>query len=696
MLKGTFIFYLVFFFSRLLLAQPNSVELKDGGGIVISSHSSVTDAHNAIPNPLTQAYIIEILPAYDGSSETFPIVISERAGTSTNNTITLRPTAGNSGEVIATNLNNNPIINLNGIDYFILDGRPAGIGSTPDLLIENTRTTGTSSNTINMSNAATNNIIRYCNIKNNTQGSAGPRTVIFGSSTTTGNNFNTVEYNNIIGGRTGVGMVGSPGILNSGNTIRNNKIYDFGLAGIWLFQNGENSTIQENEILQTVGVNTAAAYGINLGASGTNGENTITKNLIYNIRHSSASIFAAIREIYGTLAAGSILNIHNNFVSLTLDNQNTIDMTGIQFLGANNFTANVYHNTVRIGGNQTGGTSGNIVSVGMQQSDTSAGIVLNLKNNILVNNRTGGAVGVIHAGFNMAIVPSTLDVDYNVYFADGGACAFPVSWEGVTYNDLLTYKSAVTPSEQNTIFKNVTFVSNTDLHLSGSSNGDFDLAGTPIAGIIDDIDGDLRNPDFPYRGADEADLIPVELTSFTASIINNSVFLNWITATEINNYGFELERNSNDESGANWKKIGFVPGSGTTTESRSYSFKDENLVSGIYSYRLKQIDFNGLFKYYELNESVEISNPKVFNLSQNYPNPFNPDTKIDYSIANATNVQLEVFNAIGEKVATLVGEIKHPGNYTVNFNAEKFSSGVYIYKLITRDFVSVKKMLLIR
>ena len=128
MLKGTFIFYLVFFFSKLLLAQPNTVELKDGGGIVISSHASVTEAHNAIPNPLTQAYIIEILPAYDGSSETFPIVISERAGTSTNNTITLRPTAGNSGEVIATNLNNNPIINLNGIDYFILDGRPAGIG----------------------------------------------------------------------------------------------------------------------------------------------------------------------------------------------------------------------------------------------------------------------------------------------------------------------------------------------------------------------------------------------------------------------------------------------------------------------------------------------------------------------------------------------------------------------------------------
>lgn len=367
MLKRYILFLLLFFFATLLPAQPNSVELKDGGGILISSHSSITEAHNAIPNPVTQAYIIEILAAYNGSLETFPINISERSGTSVINSITLRPAAGNTGEAITRSLNNNPIINLNGIDYFILDGRPGGVGIAPDLLIENTRTSGTSSNTINILNAATNNIIRYCNIKNNTQGSAGPRTIVFGSSTSTGNNDNVVELNNISGGRSGVGIVGSTGILNSGNIIRKNRIYNFGFAGIWMLQNGQNTTIQENEIFQTIGVNTSAVYGIFLAVSGTNGENTITKNKIYDIRHNSALTTASTSGINVTLAAGSVLNINNNFVSLTLDNQNTSLTTGIHFSGVDNFTANVFYNSVRIGGVQTGGTSGNVVSAGIQQ-----------------------------------------------------------------------------------------------------------------------------------------------------------------------------------------------------------------------------------------------------------------------------------------------------------------------------------------
>lgn len=188
-------------------------------------------------------------------------------------------------------------------------------------------------------------------------------------------------------------------------------------------------------------------------------------------------------------------------------------------------------------------------------------------------------------------------------------------------------------------------------------------------------------------------IIPVELTSFTSSISGNDVLLNWTTATETNNSGFTVERSQTESA---WQEIGFVPGFGTTTEPRSYSFTDAGLSAGTYFYRIKQIDYNGTYTYYELGSSAEISVPNVFDLAQNYPNPFNPATKIDYSIAQTTNVQLVIFNSIGEEVAVIVNEMQQPGRYTVNFDAASLSSGVYFYKLIAGDFVSIKKMLLLK
>jgi len=108
------------------------------------------------------------------------------------------------------------------------------------------------------------------------------------------------------------------------------------------------------------------------------------------------------------------------------------------------------------------------------------------------------------------------------------------------------------------------------------------------------------------------------------------------------------------------------------------------------------VDYNGTFEYYELSSSVEVSTPEVFDLAQNYPNPFNPATRIDYSIAQATNVQLLIFNSIGEEVVVMVNEMQQAGRYSVNFDASRLSSGVYFYKLIAGDFISIKKMLLLK
>ncbi|MBK7229250.1 MAG: T9SS type A sorting domain-containing protein [Ignavibacteriales bacterium] len=201
-------------------------------------------------------------------------------------------------------------------------------------------------------------------------------------------------------------------------------------------------------------------------------------------------------------------------------------------------------------------------------------------------------------------------------------------------------------------------------------------------------------------------VIPAELISFNAIPQNNSVNLNWQTATETNNQGFAIERKqvfSQQSSAGNeeWNAIGFVSGNGTTFEPQSYSFVDENLISGKYKYRLKQIDYDGTFTYSNEIE-VEIS-PGEFALEQNYPNPFNPSTSIYYSIGSKQLVQLKVYDVLGNEIATLVNEEKPSGMYNVQFTMtnlpagrQGFSSGVYFYKLQAGELVQTKKMILLK
>ena len=188
--------------------------------------------------------------------------------------------------------------------------------------------------------------------------------------------------------------------------------------------------------------------------------------------------------------------------------------------------------------------------------------------------------------------------------------------------------------------------------------------------------------------------VPVELTSFTASVNGQAVYLSWNTATELNNKGFAVEQLS-ESQGDNWEEIGFVPGSGTTTEPGSYSFIDNNLTNGTYSYRLKQIDFDGSYEYSQAVE-VNVYQPQKFSLSQNYPNPFNPTTSISYSVSEDGFVRLSVYNVLGQRLVDLVnGEVKS-GIHQVSFDAKNLSSGVYYYRLETKSFTSTKKMMLLR
>jgi Secretion system C-terminal sorting domain len=186
--------------------------------------------------------------------------------------------------------------------------------------------------------------------------------------------------------------------------------------------------------------------------------------------------------------------------------------------------------------------------------------------------------------------------------------------------------------------------------------------------------------------------IPVELVSFNASLISDAVELSWMTATETNNQGFEIERMV---AGGSFEQIGYVAGFGTTTEPQSYSYVDSKLNAGSYTYRLKQIDFDGTFEYSnEINVEVEI--PLQYALEQNYPNPFNPSTKISYSIPEDGFVKLAVYNLLGEEVATVVNSFQKADRYEVNFNASGLSSGVYVYKIESANYTASKKLVLMK
>ncbi|GMU85231.1 MAG: hypothetical protein AMXMBFR48_04730 [Ignavibacteriales bacterium] len=174
--------------------------------------------------------------------------------------------------------------------------------------------------------------------------------------------------------------------------------------------------------------------------------------------------------------------------------------------------------------------------------------------------------------------------------------------------------------------------------------------------------------------------IPVELTSFTAQYTGGTVTLNWVTATETNNAGFEVERNSCSPESSNWLSLGFVAGNGTTTERNIYTFTDRPETGSNIYYRLKQKDLDGSFTYSQvimINSAVI----ETFSLARNFPNPFNPVTVIEFSLPEQSEITLMVYDILGNQVATLASGRYQAGRYTITFDGTNYPSGVYIYKL---------------
>ena len=263
---------------------------------------------------------------------------------------------------------------------------------------------------------------------------------------------------------------------------------------------------------------------------------------------------------------------------------------------------------------------------------------------------------------------------------------------------------------------------NLKLFKSTDSGASWTLAGGTVSTASNTVTLSSIGSFSRWTLADNTSPLPVELTSFTAKVVAGIVTLNWKTATEVNNYGFEIERRSNlrgqgthngNSDLEGYKSIGFVNGHGNSNSVKLYSFTDNSVVSGKYKYRLKQIDTEGQFEYSDI-VNVTMGAPSKFELSRNYPNPFNPSTQIKYSIPSnlkegTVNVKLSVFNVLGQKVASLINKEQSAGNYVVTFDSDnihstgsqRMAAGVYIYNLQISNstgniYFATKKMILLK
>lgn len=188
--------------------------------------------------------------------------------------------------------------------------------------------------------------------------------------------------------------------------------------------------------------------------------------------------------------------------------------------------------------------------------------------------------------------------------------------------------------------------------------------------------------------------LPVELVSFMATAEQNEVWLKWITVSELNNRGFEIERKSGNNT--SWENIGFVEGRGTVQGMTGYTFTDRPAAPGSYQYRLKQVDFSGQFDYSPIAEVLIGGIPAEYALGQNFPNPFNPNTKISYYLPEKGLVNLSVFNMLGQKVTEIISGLQEAGEHSVDFNASGLNSGVYIYTLQVNGRSFTNKMTLLK
>ena len=368
-----------------------------------------------------------------------------------------------------------------------------------------------------------------------------------------------------------------------------------------------------------------------------------------------------VEDWYFVIENGATDLIYNTQgdATLTLDEWNHIAVINTTADGG---SLKLYVNGVDV--TTTGGYSNHALPA----SHSSDNLYIGSKKGTSPNNSFGGAIDELRLK-NIAVTPSSLNSSRtdDEYVSDGNTAAL-FHFDENTGTTVLNEASTVNHHTAG-LYNGVTWKVWDDYGVNGSYT---DVQNLPL-------------------GEDPS---PVELTSFSATSTSSAtVVLNWETATEVNNYGFDVEskRASTDE----WTKIGFVNGHGNSNSPNSYTFIDNSVAERSRSYRLKQIDTDGSFEYSDVIEVNGANLDKVV-FEQNYPNPFNPSTTFSFSIPNNEFVTLAIYNSLGQKVADIANENMNAGTYNFNWNATEMTSGVYFARLNVGANTQIQKIMLLK
>jgi hypothetical protein len=739
-MKNLFTFF-VLMLCIVMSANAQNVNVNPGGG----TYLTLKDAFDAI-NAGTHTGTITVDIALSTVETATASVNYSGLGAANYSSIVIT-TSNIAGVTVEGNFAAASIIRLVGADNVTLDGR---IGGTGRFITVRNNSNAANSAAIWLSNGPTatdtlgakHNVIRNCEISCNIRVDSSGNVsmgIIAGSSTllvtSAGRNNDSNSYvdNRIVKCRYGIVLHGGAALNRSdNNTITGNiigpdvaSIDNIGKAGI--FVQFQDNCLISNNVIQNVGgtflgtSSGADRFGIAVGSESwgnppsttTGGNYTVTNNKVRGVK--DERFFSAIGILCSSTRSGVPTNnvIANNEVYNVLSNGTAGDACfGIGHNGNNSNDLIAYNSIYMTGDLDPVGSSGNATQTcGGIRVYTLADSNTTVKNNSVYVDLTSNNAALLKCCIQMpsaAYKFGSASLDFNNYYYPAANPEMVVGALGTTglatsfFVTLANWQAvAFVPAQDlNSINADPIYaLAPPNFLIPLNATSPLLLQADPIAGITYDILGELRNITQPTIGCYEYDVttLPVELSSFTASVNNRDVTLNWSTSAELNNSGFDIERKSAE---GNWSRIGFTEGHGTLNSVSNYAYTDKGLATGKYNYRLKQLDFNGNFEYFNLGSEIGIGVPAQYNLSQNYPNPFNPATRINFDLPVDGKVSIRLYDIMGREVSTLINENRTAGYYTVNFNASGLSSGIYFYMITAessgKNFTDTKKMTLIK
>jgi len=494
-------------------------------------------------------------------------------------------------------------------------------------------------------------------------------------------------------GGTGIFVYSNTGTARAVN-VKGNNVYDFQKNGITMAGLVLTAYVDSNKVTGAGPVNFIAQNGVQLSTGATG---SITKNTIAGVSYTPATVVSCGVLVFG--ASGLVTTLGNTvnnaqagiyyYQSSGLINSNVVSYNAVN-MGATpywygvevqNGTTTVSQNTVNGGGDGVGIQADAVTGLDVSRIESDAVSEYN---------------SMIEAGASGQM--TTMNAINN--FVDSTDEGFVTKTAGTGAVDISIVHNSITNIIGYAIHNYGTTIQYDTCNWYGTDDSTF-ITNNKISGPVIFIpyltEGDDVEPATPgFQPCPDCCIkpfvLPVEMSSFISLINRRDVTLNWSTASETNNSRFDIERSINEQ----WSSIGSVQGNGTTQSQSNYSFSDRNLNTGLYYYRLKQIDFNGNFAYFNLSNEVSIGTPTKFDLSQNYPNPFNPSTTINYDLPYNGKATLKIFDISGKEVSTLINEFQTAGYYTISFNGNNLSSGIYFYSLTSNDLVSTKRMLLVK